>query len=182
MGKLFNNAGKGNYLRKRDIGNVIRYILRQRKKEESADELIAWGGFGVPEWRGAEGAIEAFEEVQKMHIRNGRFGRYIDHEYFDFTDDDRLRMEESNVDMDIIAREMAQDFYQEGTQVIYGIHEKMDKDGTINLHVHFAVNTVDYRTGKKRRENMSGTRERSMKMNEIMEKHIKEAIRTRRHP
>lgn len=182
LGKLINKAGGKRYLEENAIENVIRYNLRQRKNETCMDDLVLWGGFGVPEWKGAEGVIEAFKVVQKLHTRNGEFGRYIDHEIFGFTEDEAAAIKESNADMDSIAREMASDFYQDGTQIVYAVHEKEDKDGKINLHVHFAINTVNYRTGKKRRENKTGTRERSIRMNKIMDNHIKEAFRTKRLP
>lgn len=182
LGKFINLTGKKRYLRENDIGNVIRYIIRQRSNEKDIKELVSWGGFGIPEWREAEGIIEAFKEVQKLHTRNGKFGRYIDHEFYSFTDDEVVSIKESNADMDSIAREMASDFYQDGTQVVYALHEKEKENGKVNLHVNFAVNTVDYRTGKKRRENMTDTGERSIRMNEIVERHIKEAFRTKRLP
>ena len=45
---------------------------------------------------------------------------------------------------------MAGMIYSEGYCVIYGIHQE-DEGG---VHVHFVVNTVSWRTGRKRHENI----------------------------
>ena len=179
-GNLFNKAGKGNYLEENSIENVIRYILRQREKEAYADELLCWGGFGVAEWEKADGMISAFKEVQKLHTRSGAFGRYIDHEIYAFTEEEVRAIEESEADLDGIARQMAKDFFNDGTQVVYGVHKKEEKEKGLNVHIHFAVNTVDYRTGKKRRENKTDTKERSKRMNAIVQANLKTTLKNKK--
>ena len=169
LGKFINLTGKKRYLRENDIGNVIRYIIRQRSNEKDIKELVSWGGFGIPEWREAEGIIEAFKEVQKLHTRNGKFGRYIDHEFYSFTDDEVVSIKESNADMDSIAREMASDFYQDGTQVVYALHEKEKENGKVNLHVHFAVNTVCVKDGRKLHDFFYSKGQREARFNAVAE-------------
>ena len=106
--------------------------------------------------------------------------RYIDHEIYAFTEEEVRGIEESGADFDQIAREMANDFLQEGTQVVYGVNKKEEKEKGLNVHVHFAINTVDYRTGKKRRETMTNTKERSERMNWIVENHISMSFKHKR--
>lgn len=175
QGNLFNNAGEGHYTQEKDMENVIRYILRQREHESRADELILWGGYGVPEWKGAQGIIDAFKQAQKSHTRKGTFGRYIDHEYYTFTDEEAAAIDEANVDLGKLTRKMANEFYQDGTQVVYAVHKKESRKGGENMHIHFAVNTVVHKNGKKRRENMTDTKERSKRLNKIVQESIRMA-------
>mgnify|MGYP001084445227 CR=1 FL=1 len=59
-----------------------------------------------------------------------------------------------------------QDFYDDGFQVYYGVHRP---DGTEkHLHMHFAVNTVNFKTGKKRHENKTATKKRQERLNRIV--------------
>lgn len=76
-----------------------------------------------------------------------------------------------NVPLDLIARKMAGEFFKDGFQVYYGVHNK-DK-GKVHLHIHFAVNTVNYRTGKKRHENMMGTKVNGQKFRDIVNEEIR---------
>ena len=59
--------------------------------------------------------------------------------------------------------------------MVYAVHGKEEEEGRLNLHIHFAVNTVDYRTGKKRRENKTDTQMRSDRMNRIVQENIRKA-------
>lgn len=173
-GRLINKAGKGNYSKCGDIGRLIRYDLRKQRRKWKGGDLILWGAIGAPEWEGSQLIIESFKEVQKMHTRKGKFGRYIDHEIYAFTDEAVKAIDESNTDLEHMARQMADDFFQDGTQVVYAVHGKEEEDG-LNLHIHFAVNTVDFRTGKKRRENKTDTQKRSDRMSRIVQENIRKA-------
>lgn len=172
FGRLMNNAGKGNYLKQEAIENVVRYVLREQKKKRKGGDLILWGAIGAPEWGGIQPIIESFKEVQKMHTRKGEFGRYIDHELYAFTDEAVKAIDESNADLEYMARQMADDFFQDGTQVVYAVHGKEEEEGGLNLHIHFAINTVNYRTGRKRRENKTDTQMRSDRMSRIVQENV----------
>ena len=77
----------------------------------------------------------------------------------------------SAYDVDKIAREMAQDFYdKDRCQIVYGIHKPSEKDA--HLHIHFALNTVNFDNGNKRRENRRQTKEREERFQEITRKAI----------
>jgi len=73
---------------------------------------------------------------------------------------------QNDIPVEGIAQKMAQDFYNDGFQVYYGVH-KPDKTET-HIHVHFAVNTVNFRTGKKRHENMGDTKRRQDRLGQII--------------
>lgn len=73
---------------------------------------------------------------------------------------------------------MAQDFYAtDKCQVVYGIHKPSGKD--THLHIHFALNTVNFDTGNKRRENRRQTKKREERFREITNDVIKKNTKTR---
>ena len=78
----------------------------------------------------------------------------------------KSQLEAVNEYLGDVARRMAEDIYQEGYQVAYAVHNKTD---TENVHVHFAVNTVNYRTWGKRHENMAETSRRQRVFRQIVE-------------
>lgn len=164
-GLLVNQAGKGRYFNRDAPDLLIRYVTRTDRKP--ADDLITWGGLGVAEFMGIEAMGSQFHAVQEMHKQKGSFGRRADHEVYSFSMEEMQIIEEENLDVDRIARKMAYDFYdRDHCQVVYGVH-KPDK-GHAHMHVHFAVNTVKYTTGNKRRENMRQTRERQERFSQIV--------------
>lgn len=164
-GLLVNNAGKGHYADPSAVKNVIKYVLRKGKKPDK--DLLAYGGVGVIEFLGTESIIRQFRAVQKMHTRKGPFGRYIDHECFDFPPEAEHLIYSNSLDVDAIAREIAYDFYEKDhCQVIYGVHRPSGNDA--HTHIHFAINTVNYMTGNKRRENTRQTREREARFQKIV--------------
>ena len=167
-GILLNRAGKGRYDAAREVGNEIRYIWREGKNKDREDELEAKGAWGAPQWMGAKGVVQSFEAVRTLYRRKG-FVRYLDHEIYQFSEDELSGIREQGVDIGAVASRMAEDIYQEGYQVAYAVHNKTD---TENIHVDFAVNTVNYRTWKKRHENMSETSRRQRVFRQI----VKEAL------
>lgn len=164
-GKLINNDGHGHYTKPDSTENLIRYITRTNK--QPSNDLITWGGMGISEYSGIEKIIDQFSLAQKMHTRCGTFGRYMSHEYFSFSDKGEYLISKYHLDIDTIARKMAADIFEhDHCQVIYGVHSPSSEDK--HLHIHFAINAVNYRTGSKRRENRSQTRERDMRFNQII--------------
>ena len=169
-GILINNAGKGNYTRETDIENVIRYAVRQN--EHPKDDLVAWGGLGITEFDGIGTIVRQFKAVQKTHTRKGNFGRFIDHEEYSLSHGSEQALYEANADLDSLARRMAYNFYDnDHCQVIYAVHHP--KEGG-RLHFHFAVNTVNFINGNKRRENYSQNREREKRLGKIVAEAIGE--------
>ncbi|MDE6943930.1 MAG: relaxase/mobilization nuclease domain-containing protein [Lachnospiraceae bacterium] len=164
FGTLFNKDGCRKYFNSDAPEKLIRYITRTNGKD--TQDLIAWGGAGVLEYS-VESVIDQFYFAQEAHTRRGNFGRYMSHELFSFTDEGEYDILKSGTDINLIARQMARDiFEQDHCQVIYGIHAP-DRDES-HLHIHFAINTVNYCTGHKRHENMSQTHNRSERFNKII--------------
>jgi len=165
-GVFINRAGKKRYTTPESVGNVIRYVARENGKQKGG--LVCWGAMGAVKSAGTDMVIREFELVQKMHRRIGKFGRYIDHEIYDLSPWEEKCIAGDYGLLEEAAREAAREIYEEGFQAVYAVHER-DKD-TDSFHIHFAVNTVNYRTGKKRHENKQETKKRGMRIHRIIER------------
>ena len=163
-GLLINYAGKNNYHNQTAVEYVIKYIARENGK--SKDDLICCGAMGATYFTNIDMTVREFQCVQLLYNRRGSFGRYIDHEIYSFSEEEESKISQGNISLENIAKKMAQDFYADGFQVYYGVH-KPDKTET-HIHVHFAVNTVNFRTGKKRHENMGDTQRRQDRLRQIV--------------
>ncbi len=163
-GTLLNKAGKGNYQTQDSIKNVIRYIARENGM--SKDDLICRGAMGATDFTSIDMTIRQFRCVQLLHERKGNFGRYIDHEIYSFSEEAQEAIYENDIPVEKIARSMAQDFYDDGFQVYYGVHRPDETEK--HLHVHFAVNTVNFKAGKKRHENKTATKKRQERLDRIV--------------
>lgn len=163
-GILINKAGEGSYLNQDSVNNVIKYIARENGKPK--DDLICCGAIGATDFTNTDITVRQFECVQLLHKRKGNFGRYIDHEVYSFSGEEENIILQNGVPVEGIVQKMARDFYNDGFQVYYGIHKKDDNEK--HLHAHFAVNTVNFRTGKKRHENMGDTRRRQDRLRRIV--------------
>lgn len=167
-GLLINKAGNNRYTTPDSIDNLVKYISRE--SNPSKKDLICQGTLGAIDFNGTNTVIEQFKCVQTLHTRKGDFGRYIDHEIYSLSNDELQSLKEKNIPLDYIAKELAKDFYKDGYQVFYGVHQPDDTEK--HTHIHFAVNTVNYHTGNKRRENIEQTKRRGKRLHQI----IKESI------
>lgn len=164
-GILINKAGQCRYDKPDSIENLIRYISRENGKPKN--DLVCCGAFGATDFTDIDTTIMQFKCAQMLQTRKGSFGRYIDHEIYSFSADEEKMIAHSSISVEKLAKEMALDFYKDGFQVYYGVHKK--DNSANNLHIHFAVNTVNYITGNKRRENKSATKKRGQKFQRIVE-------------
>jgi hypothetical protein len=164
-GLLINKAGTGRYCSQNSVGRLIRYIARENGTHED-DDLICTGAIGATNFTNIDTTIQQFECVQLLHTRQGNFGRYIDHEIYSFSPAMEKLITENNISNEKLAKEMASDFYKDGFQVYYGVHKKDSQDK--HLHIHFAINTVNFRTGMKRHENITDTQNREKRLEHII--------------
>ena len=174
-GHLINKAGKHNYCKPESVQNLIRYIARDRENEDRQEELLACGAWGCLEIFGSEGIIGGFELARLCYKRRGAFGRYVDHEIYEFSCYELMQFQELHISCELVARELARNIYKEGYQVFWGVHVK-DK-GSLKIHVHFAVSTVNFNTGKKRHENWQATKQRELQMQRIIDAIIRKEER-----
>ncbi|MBD5507487.1 MAG: hypothetical protein HDR05_05440 [Lachnospiraceae bacterium] len=169
FGKLINKAGNGNYKISDAPEKLIRYITRTNGRP--ANDLISWGGISILEYSGIDSIIEQIYLAQRLHTRKGSFGRYMDHEIFSFSSEGEALITANKLELDRLARKMAYDFFDtDHGQIVYAIHSPF-KEGK-HLHIHFALNTVKYDTGNKRRENRRQTAEREARFQRIIANEI----------
>lgn len=167
---LVNKAGKGRYTNQDAIDKLIKYLTRTNGQSDS--DLVSWGVLGAPEFYGVDTIIDEFQLTQTYHKRKGNFGRYIDHEIFTFLPETEKVIYENNLDIDKIARDMAYDFLDnDHCQVVYSVHCNPKDD--IPLHIHFAINTVNFIDAHKRRESKADNRKRTQRFQKIVEDNIR---------
>ena len=130
-----------NYTNKYAVEALIRYVTRTRDYEDRYYELIYWNAFGVDTSRGIEVVINQFKKVQKV-CRSSTPMRKMYHFVYRFDDYERILVEADIGYAIQIASAIGRYFYDTGFQVVYAVH-KCEK----GIHLHFAVNSVNYRTG-----------------------------------
>lgn len=156
--------GKANYSNKNAVENVIRYVTRSRPNEDRADSLISYGGSGVRCYGTPEEMINQFLYVQYVYNIDRRGGRRLYHEVFNLTDEDFKRLCFDLNQVNIFAQTICNVYYKMGHQVVYAIHYEPEE----HLHIHFVVNTINFRTGRKWHEYKASTACREMLFNEIL--------------
>ena len=173
FGIYLNKDKRGAYCNPNAPEKLIKYVTRAGR--ERKQELVSWGGAGVLEYS-VESVIDQFYFAQRAHTRRGNFGRCINHALFCFSPEGEYAIAKNDMDVDQIARQMARDiFEQDHCQVVYGIHAPDNAEP--HLHIHFAINAVNYRTGGKRRENKTQTRDRNQRLNAIISNELSEKYR-----
>lgn len=160
---------RGHYVNSDAVENVIRYVTRTRANESRADELIVWGGCGVGCYTTPELVIEQFRCVQNTYGIQARGGRRLYHETFNITADE---FEWLNRDYGVvcqIAAQCAEFYFSMGYQVIFAVHyTKNERTVNKGLHIHFVINAVNFKTGKKWHTNSRESFRRENDFNMIM--------------
>lgn len=141
MGLL--RVSPGTYTNYRAIENGIRYVTRTRKNENRRQELFAYGAIGAS--INPETAILEFTVVQKRLRESGCRGKLLFHEMFQLLREEVDLLKTDAVRLYNFARECAYYYYREGFQVVFAIHCDTQK----GFHIHFVVNSVSFRNGKK---------------------------------
>ena len=133
------NIIKGSYKSPQSIFNVIRYITNPMKnphhitnRNHNCDE-------------DAHNTAECFKTVQKFWRKEN--GKHIRHFQLDFSPNEHLDYSDLNyIGYKII------DYFAD-YQIIFALHE-FDNDGfPCHKHLHFALNPINYHTGKRYRLN-----------------------------
>ena len=119
------------YPENRDITKILKYISGESQKKE---KVRYCNGRGVP--LEPKEAADRMIRLQKYY--NKARQRRIYHFIMSFPE------EIDDVNRVILIAENAAEIFYETNQVYYGVHEDTD-----NLHIHFAVNAVGYKDGKK---------------------------------
>lgn len=167
MGSLI-VMNRGTYSNENVVENVIRYITRTRKKEDRQHELYGYGGVGVTNCISPEIMIAQIKYIQKIHGIDVRGGRRMYHETFSLCDKEFESLHYDFSIVNLFAMECCQEYFLRGHQAIYAVHFEPDK----KLHIHFAVNTINFIDGKKWRSYMRDRSARDNKFNDILRRYI----------
>lgn len=126
------------------ISNLICYITRTRINEDRQDELICYGlPSGCPCIRRPEEIIAEFEYISKSYYTKGSKAVHYVIQISDYV---FASMGNSMDQLKLCMVECAQYIFEvAGHQCCFAIHHSAD----LKLHVHFAINATNYRTGKK---------------------------------
>ena len=162
------NLMSGSYQNCNAVACVIKYILRLGKNKDRENELMFWGGWGVPLYVQREDIIASVVYVQEKWNIATRKGRRMFHETitigaYEFDDIGR----DYFILKGIIDEYTYLAYFQHGFQVVYAVHWEPKK----KLHVHFAVNTINYCNGKKWHTNKNETKCREVLFNQIFSRH-----------
>lgn len=122
---------KNLYCNKKALEYVLGYVLRDDKTPHRI--IGAIGANPVS----AEIAIRQFQKVKDVY-RNTK-GKKVIHFTVSFSDKERKQLEEY-----LYIGYKISDYFKDNYQIIFALHEDTDND-----HIHYAVNTVSYITGKK---------------------------------
>ena len=162
----FNN--RSNYKNIYAVENVLRYILRARLNENRLQDLLAYGGKGIPICLSPNDIINQFLYVQNLYLINSRKGIRIYHEVLSFTD-----WEYESLGYDInqiyqIAMRCCDEYFNNGHQVVFAIHYESEK----HLHIHFAISSINYKDGKKWRTSINQNNNRGDTFQNIINSYI----------
>lgn len=131
MGNVMVKRVNAAYSKEEDIFRVMRYMCSEK---DCGERLSYWNTRGLP--KDLEKAASRLEQSQAYLGKDS--GRRINHLIVSFPE---TVQDEKIV---YIAAERLADLLGEEYALLYGVHQDTD-----HLHIHFAMNTVSYRTGKK---------------------------------
>ena len=158
----------GSYTNKDAVRNVLAYVLRVRDDERRRAELLFWGGFGIPVYDYEENVIKSFLCVQDTYNISSRKGRRIFHETVTMTPMEFNGLGNNYGVLKAVIEEYCyKEYFQQGFQVVYAVHWDKNK----SLHVHFVINTINFKDGKKWHTSYEETAERETTFNSILRKY-----------
>lgn len=160
-------AMKGKYENSQVIENVVRYITRTRSSERRGDELLAYGSHGVADYLSVEVMIRQMKAVQEFYRIEQRKGRRMYHEVFSLTNEEVSRIRDFPTLIQF-ANECSSLYYRNGFQVVFAIHYEAGGQ----VHIHFAVSTINFRTGAKWHSSMVDLSGRQECFNAILQKYL----------
>ena len=129
-----------------EVAKLIHYVTGTGPRSQDKRDCICYGGHGVSVSQSVELAIQQFEGVYRMYQGSRKsYARRVYHEHIEIPYEYARRM--SVKEMDDLAYQLSSHYWNDRYQVVYGVHGP-GKSGK-HFHIHFAVNMVNSRTGKK---------------------------------
>lgn len=161
---LLNRMVRGNYTNEDAVKNVLYYVTRTRAAEDREDECLMYGGKGVAIYQPVDYMIQQIEYVQKMFGIERRRGRRMYHEVFSIKEEEFIRMGQNMNVFYHFADQCAQYYFDAGYQVVFAIHGT----NASNLHIHFAVSTINFINGVKWHDSKQDLRVRNEVFNQLL--------------
>ena len=127
---------KGKYKGKKSIYDTINYVLNIQKNPHSV--FHAYGN--TPE--DIKQAADSFYKVQKIHDKTSC--KRIIHFILAFSPDEKHSPKEY-----LMYGYKFMDFFEKGTQYIFALHEKGNNGEEKYPHIHFLVNPINAKSGKR---------------------------------
>lgn len=126
------------YPTKQDVLRLIKYITGNSTVIEHQKTVRYIGAFGVSAYNPVL-CCNTMYVVKRLYGKASNKFRRIYHFMISFP----TGIEDANT-VKFIAINLCEKFYDQGFQCIYGVHEDTD-----NLHIHMAINSTNFITGKQ---------------------------------
>ena len=134
----------GNYSNDDAVKRVLYYIVFGKNTLEEQDICLMYAGIGVANEMGIECMVSEMETVQRIYGINYRKGRRMLHEIF-FLNSQDVKELGGIGGVKVLAYALADCYFREGFQVVYGVHNS----NVEGIHIHFGVNPVNFDDGRK---------------------------------
>lgn len=126
--------------------NLIRYITRTRPNEDRAHELLSYGSYhGYKYQKPVEEIISEFKSIQNQYLSQGTL---MCHYIIRISLELFACMDNCMNTLSLYACDCCKYFYNMGHQACFAVHCSR----TEGIHVHLAINTVNFKTGSKLRQ------------------------------
>lgn len=155
-----------NYKNRNAVANVIYDITRQRVNEKQKNSLMTYEAMGCGYNLPAVDIIQEFVYVQNVYDIDKRKGRRMCHELLSLTNEEVMALNFGYNLLLGVARDCARWYFEQGYQVVFAIHHQG------KWHIHFAVNSINYRDGRKFHTTKKEMQERQWLFNSILNKYI----------
>ena len=132
------------------VNNVIHYITRTRSSETKAIDLVLWGdSVGYCYGKPVDEIIKEFIYIHKLYAPyTGKNTSKICHYIFRIYRNEFTQMNNNFHLLAEFAVKCCSYLFSNGFQTIFAIHYPNEN----NLHIHFCINAVNYKTGHKLRQ------------------------------
>lgn len=137
---------------------------------EGKSDVLCSGAYGAIDFLGEESIIQQFEQISKLNTRKNKRNRYIDHQILSLPAYAESALKNHPELIDKTCFNLAVILSDEEYQVAYALHEPDEENK--HYHMHFAVNTVNFRTGLKRQESYQKNAEHEKKMLAYMKRNL----------
>lgn len=135
---IVKNVNCGKFKNKEDAINLIKYITGNSIIAEKQKPVRYIGGYGVCSYD-PDLCYDSMYAIKKLYKTTSPRLRCIYHFLVSFPE----YIEDANI-VKLISIDICKHFYKNGFQCIYCVHED-----TENLHIHIAVNSTSFITGKQ---------------------------------